>query len=329
MSAATVQFNLFDAAANGNLIPDPGSGGTIDMQGRSMAVCKTTGAGTRKLPNVGPGAVLFVVPSDTTTVTLTTIAGTTVAVIVGTTNTTGAQCVAMTSSSWAASSVKQNTAGVGGTNAAGVSIADAGALTNSTNVESVSQALLLQTQVYEVPLLNALVFSTATLASAVPAALAVFANNAASNPGFTVLDSKILGVRFNNAATQDQPLAWIIPNPQGGWPDVVGGNGSMTVHVMASKTGATSADATKFTIQIVPVDTAALDDAGSDVGGDTTAMTGTATAKTVQHVTLAASSLAAGGTPGALLLTARPKTNTLNTDDVTIERIYITYAYTG
>src|SRR5439155_1602976 len=129
----------------------------------------------------------------------------------------------------------------------------------------------------------------AILADGTP--MTLWANQATSDPGVTLANSKAMGLRWNNAATQI--AVWLRMT----LPADLDPSSAAALHVYASKTGATSGDATTFTITAFNNALAALHDADSDYGGATSAMTGTATAKTVQKVTLA---LAAAdlGVPG-------------------------------
>ena len=97
-----------------------------------------------------------------------------------------------------------------------------------------------------------------------------------------------------------------------------------TLTVYAAKVGATVGDATKFTIELFENKVGALYDADATFGGDTTAMTGNATSKTVQAVTLtlAAANMNASG---VVTVTLQPKDGTLGTDDVIVLRVAITY----
>ena len=93
----------------------------------------------------------------------------------------------------------------------------------------------------------------------------------------------------------------------------------------AAKSGATVGDATTFTITAFNNATGALHDADANYGGTTSAMTGNATAKTVQEVTLtlAAADLGVAGDP--VSLSFKPTDGTLGTDDVTLYSIELQY----
>lgn len=99
----------------------------------------------------------------------------------------------------------------------------------------------------------------------------------------------------------------------------------VVVHVLAAKTGNTDADDTTFDVGAFFLTDGALYDADADAGGTTTAMTGDATAKTLQEetVTIAASDVAAS--PSVLTLTIQPTDGTLDTDDVVIVGVWLEY----
>lgn len=143
-------------------------------------------------------------------------------------------------------------------------------------------------------------------------ALAAFADGADPTPGLALVNSKAAGIRWNNHATPD-PVCLSIMMPA----DLAAGT-DLTLELYASKTGATLADATKFTVGAFFVTLAALHDADVDCGGDSTAMVGNATAKTVQKVTLAIDGDDVPAGPCMLVLTIQPKDGTLGTDDVTL-----------
>lgn len=156
--------------------------------------------------------------------------------------------------------------------------------------------------------------------------LAAFANGVSTTPGLAFDNSKASGVRWNNDAAPAAMYASVLL-PRHRQP-----NSAVIVHVIASKSGATVGDATTFAINAWAQTTGALQDAATDAGGTTTAMTGNATAKTVQHLTLtiAGSSLpnAVAGLPSVLTLGVKPTAGTLGTDDVTIHSVYLEYTET-
>lgn len=150
-------------------------------------------------------------------------------------------------------------------------------------------------------------------------ALAVFADGASTTPGYAVVDSEALGIRWNDHANPD-PIGFQFSMP----PDV-DTTANMTLNVIASKTGATVGDAVTWLVTAFNHPDGALHDADADFGGTSSAMTGDATAKTVQHETLTLGLADLAAAPNAVSMTIQPTDGTLGTDDVVIEAIYITY----
>lgn len=148
-------------------------------------------------------------------------------------------------------------------------------------------------------------------------ALLAFADGASVTPGLALNDSEAGGVRWNNHAT---PAAVFRTVPL---PSDIDDGIDLTIEVLASKSGATDADDTTFTIGAFIHTVGALSDADTNAGGATDAMVGTATAKTVQRVTrtIAHADIPAG--PFAITLSVKPTDGTLGTDDVTIHSVKI------
>lgn len=197
--------------------------------------------------------------------------------------------------------------------ASAVSIADAGTFTAQTEAEAalqeIYQHIITTKGIIPIPM------PTITNAGV---ALAAFANADDPLPGFCVT-AEGLGIRWNNHGTPT-PVGTKVMIP----PDMdIAANA--TLQILAAKTGATVGDATKFTVEAFNNVVDALYDADTDFGGDSSAMTGDATAKTVQHetLTLALANLAAY--PAALELTIQPKDGTLGTDDVIMLVCWIEY----
>lgn len=155
--------------------------------------------------------------------------------------------------------------------------------------------------------------ASAILAAGTP--MAAFADNAASNPGITLVDSEGVGIRWNNNGTQTAVwTSFMVPRD-------CDTSKPATLVFKASKTGTT--DATTFVCTAFNQATGALHDADADFGGTTSAMTAAATAKTVQEVTL---TLAAAdlGVPGDnVSLSFKP--GTLTADDVILFGIELQY----
>lgn len=160
--------------------------------------------------------------------------------------------------------------------------------------------------------------------------LAAFANGASTTAGLAFDNSKAAGVRWNNDAAPAAIYASVLlPAHRKPQSDVI-------VHILAAKSGATSGDATTFTVNAWAQTNGALQDAATDAGGVTSAMVGTATAKTLQHVTLTlkganlpdaviSASPTVGNVPSVLTLGVKPTAGLLGTDDVTISAIWLEY----
>jgi hypothetical protein len=147
------------------------------------------------------------------------------------------------------------------------------------------------------------------LLAATGAPMAVFADGASSVPGVQVTNSKVDSVRWNNHATPGAISVTVDMPPD--LNDTV----DVTFKALVSKIGATSGDATKLTVGAFQQTLGALHDAGSDFGGDTTAVTGNATSKTVQEVSLTLAHANIAASPSSITFTIKPKDGTLGTDD--------------
>ncbi|MBN1830285.1 MAG: hypothetical protein JW884_14225 [Deltaproteobacteria bacterium] len=198
--------------------------------------------------------------------------------------------------------------------ASAVSIEDVGTHTAQTEVESALQEIyqhLLSTQAFINLPIGAWTEADGT-------ALADFADGDSTTPGWSAGDEGF-GIRWNNHAQPD-PISTSVPIP----PDL-DETADVIVHVLAAKTGATEADAVKWTIEAFNNVDAALYDADADFGGDSSAMTGTATAKTCQEETLTLAAANVAGSPCVLTLTLQPKDGTLGTDDVIVFGVWLEY----
>lgn len=294
----------FVADTNNNLIEDVSSGASFTFNGRSHVYCTSVAAGTKKLPDAGIGTQATFTAAGA--VSLTNSAGTAV-VTLASGDTVTVQVTSRTSAG--VSTWKTVVA------AAGATISDAGSYTDATNVETALQRLMRDTQEVHVDL------SSALDADGDP--LAKFVDNASPNPGFNLANSEAFGIRWNNNATQNQPvlLSCTIPRSYDANDSV------LTCHVVASKIGATVGDATTFTIAAFAQIVGNLHDSESDLGGATSAMTGNATSKTVQRVTreMTNTSGVSATTPTKLTFTITPTSGTLGTDDVIVHDVYFTW----
>lgn len=286
-------YQLFNTGQQ--TIADPGSGGTFDLRGIDRGIA-TIASGTRKLPNGIPLGVSLSVKA-TGSVTITDAASTTIETLVS--GQIG-RYWSLGSNAWTGSQT----------------LIDAGAYTNATTVETALQRLMRDTQEVHVDLTSAL--------DADGDPLAKFSNGASAVPGFNLANTEAFGIRWNDNGTHNTVLlSCSLPRSFDGNTSV------LTMHVVASKTGATLADAATFLVTAYTNVVGLLHDAGSDLGGTTSAMTGNATAKTVQRVTLTMGSNGAFGantaSPTALTFTIKPTDGILSADDVIIHDIYFTW----
>lgn len=294
-------YQLFSSGTQ--TIANPGTGNTMNLNGKDRGLA-TLSAGTYKLPaNIPAGITVYVLASGS--VTIQNSAAVTVGTL--TTNQMGIY-QSRGSSAWVAL----------GPGAANVSVTDSSSRTTQTTVEGWLNELAGNIRFIEVPL------AAGMLAAGTP--MAAFADNAgAPAPGITLVNSKAVGIRWNNQATQNVPVWFNVPMPYSGF-DQAGGF-LPTVRVLASKVGATVGDATTFSVTAFAQTVGALHDAGSDIfqGGATSAMTGNATSKTVQEVSLDGTELSGGTLPKSISLSITPTTGTLGTDDVIVHRIWMTF----
>jgi hypothetical protein len=197
--------------------------------------------------------------------------------------------------------------------ASAISIADAGTFTSQADVEAalqeIYQALLTAKGLIPVPM---------PAITDAGVALAVFSNGDSPTPGYCAT-AKGLGIRWNNHGTPGAVGTKVVVPPDA---DVTA---NMVLHILAAKTGATVGDATKFTVAAYNNVVGAAYDADDNFGGDTSAMTGDATAKTVQEVTLTLALANLAAYPAAIELTIKPKDGTLGTDDVIMLAAWIEY----
>jgi len=200
------------------------------------------------------------------------------------------------------------------TTAATVSIADTGEFTSEATVEAALQ------EIYQ-HLLSAQAFLNIPLGAATEAdgtALADFSDGDSTTPGWAA-EAEVFGIRWNNHANPD-PIGVNVPIP----PDLDASK-DVILHFLAAKVGATVGDAVKWTVTAFNNVDAALYDADSDFGGDSSAMTGDATSKTCQEETLTLAAANVAGSPCVLHLTIQPKDGTLGTDDVILIAVWMEY----
>lgn len=203
--------------------------------------------------------------------------------------------------------------GSGAHAASAISLADAGTFTDQTEVEAalqeIYQSLLTAKGIINIPMPNI---------TDAGVALAAFSDGDSTVPGYCVT-AKGLGIRWNNHATPGAVGTKVMVPPD---MDVTA---NAVLHILAAKVGATVGDATKFTVIAYNNVKAAAYDADSNFGGDTSAMTGDATTKHVQEVTLTLALANLAAYPAAMELTIKPKDGTLGTDDVIMLAAWIEY----
>jgi len=283
-------------------IANPGTGNTLALNGKDRGIA-TLSAGTYKLPaNIPAGITVYVLATGS--VTIQNSAAATVGTL--TTNQIGIY-QSRGSSAWVA-------LGPGATN---VSVTDANSYTTYTTAEAWLNEVAASQRLINVDLARGI------LADGTP--LAAFADNAgAPAPGITLANSKAVGIRWNNQATQNAPVWFNVPIT---YQNFDTSSFLPRVRILASKTGATVGDATTFTVTAFGQRVGSLHDADSDlISGASTAMTGNATAKTVQEVYTDFTEQ--GGSFPALKtisLSITPTSGTLGTDDVIIHRLWMTY----
>ena len=150
-------------------------------------------------------------------------------------------------------------------------------------------------------------------------ALAAFADGGASSvPGFCVT-AKGLQSSWNNHATPGAVGSRVLV------PSDADITANMTLHILAAKIGATIDDATTFDVAAYKNVVATLYDADTNFGGTSSAMTGNAATKTIQHLTLTLALVNLAAYPAAMELTIKPTAGTLGTDDVIMLVAWIAY----
>lgn len=204
--------------------------------------------------------------------------------------------------------------GVAGT-AASVSISDSGEFTDTATVEASLQ------EIYQ-HIVTAQAVAPANLLAATEidgTFLAEVGTGTSATPGIDALGDELIGIRWNNNANPDPIItSLVIP------PDLDSGE-DVVVHILAAKEGDTEADAVTFDVGAFFLTDGAVYDADADAGGTTSAMTGTATTKTLQEVTVTIDAADVSGAPGVLTLTLQPTDGTLDTDEVLVVGMWIEY----
>jgi hypothetical protein len=149
-------------------------------------------------------------------------------------------------------------------------------------------------------------------------ALAAFGASSPT-PGYSLLDSEALGIRWHNHATPD-PIGITVPVPYD-----LDSSKDVVLKILASKTGASAGDAVTWLVTAFFLVEDALHDADADAGGTSSAMTAAAAAKTLQLETLTIAAADVQSSAAALTLTIQPADGTLGTDDVAIFGVWLEY----
>jgi hypothetical protein len=152
--------------------------------------------------------------------------------------------------------------------------------------------------------------------------LALFADGAVPTPGTAFLDSKAMGIRWNNHGTPGKIVTSVpIPADLDPTRDVV-------VKLTASKIGTDASDLPTFDVGVFFHPIGDAYDADADAGGTTNAMTNIGT-KRVQFVTLAIDAAdvpSPAALPLSMTLTLQPTAGLLDTDDLVLHSARLVYA---
>ena len=149
--------------------------------------------------------------------------------------------------------------------------------------------------------------------------LAKFADGASATPGLDNTDSENLTIRWNNHATPTAVARQV------GLPADLDVNYDMFFKAVVFKVGATIGDATVLTLGYLNVALGGLENADSDAGGDTGAVTGDLTSKTTQLLSRTIAHADIATPPANAFISVKPKAGLLGTDDFCISRMYIAY----
>lgn len=162
----------------------------------------------------------------------------------------------------------------------------------------------------------------ALLAAGTPMAAWASTSGASSSPGVTLSNSKAVAIKWNNNATQtavftsiDLPYDLDVTKP-------------VLVRGLVSKTGATSGDAVTLDVAIFQQIAGALEDATSGtlgLGGTSSAIVGTLTAKTVSQVAYVIPANTLTAAPNHLTISVKPTNGTLGTDNGLLDGFGIEY----
>ena len=138
-------------------------------------------------------------------------------------------------------------------------------------------------------------------------------------PGSTIVDSKARVIKWGTHANPDLIHSQItIP------PDFQDAS-DLVLHALMSKSGATLGDAVTLDVTGFFQTVGALHDADADVGGTTDALTGDATAKTVDEIILAIDAADTPAAPSSLSFSIQVTDGTLGTDDAFLHAVWFEY----
>ncbi len=138
-------------------------------------------------------------------------------------------------------------------------------------------------------------------------------------PGTAIADSKSTSVKWLANAT---PGAFCVNVPV---PADLDDTEDVIFHAHVSKSGATLGDAVKLTVAAFEVVPTALHDADVDFGGDTDALVGNATAKTVTELTLTFAAANIHAYAETLSLQIKVKAGLLGTDNAYLHGAWLEY----
>jgi hypothetical protein len=130
--------------------------------------------------------------------------------------------------------------------------------------------------------------------------------------------TKVLGVRWNNTAGTTDTIAKTFKVPRD-----LDTTAAPKVYIKCAKVGATAGDATTFVVGLYAQTEGEAYDAGANLGGTTGAITGDATSKDVQLVSVTCSAMPDNAS--GMTITINPTAAKLGTDDIIITHAWVEY----
>lgn len=282
-------------ATSGNVIADPGSGGTFDLTACPMFGLATIPSGTRKLPDDMPVGTVFSVYVTSTTATITTAAGVTVATV-GSGEI--ATFTARTSTAWNVSISRGSRLVADEAGSIGVDLNDSGVTTDVVDVSGALNAVFAEAGVKHVDVSLPVLREVATMA----------VGNITANGGLLASDTTPILGPVNGATAGCQRVQWAASNNdvvmfQVSLPANLDDTLDITLGARIASGGTTNA--VGFTV------TSYFDETGAAVS-DTTGTNQTTTYSTVT-ATIAAADVPAGARTMTVTLTpVAHTTDTLN-----------------